>query len=134
MNSLLHDTTNNTLERFESYSGRDGNYDKKVDDVIKSYFPTVTYIKPLDYCPRVGVQDLDELRQMNDYDPIGYCSYWSSWYLDYRLSNPDYSREQLIKSFTDVVLYNKIHNKSQPACTTIDNYMYSFSRHTFNSK
>ena len=40
-------------------------------------------------------------------DPGGFCAYWSTWYLDLRLSNPDVPRETLV-SETLKSINNKI--------------------------
>jgi ankyrin repeat protein len=114
-NSLIYDTENKTLERFEPHGSdypTQFNYnpdllDKIIYDtfysvLVKFYGPNVefTYLKPKDYLPRIGFQTLDNSEihyNKNIGDPNGFCTLWSSWYLDYRLSYPKIKPKTLVK-------------------------------------
>lgn len=59
-----------------------------------------TYYKPLDFLSSQSFQRLQEdegeMRDEND-PPGGYCSIWSCWYTELRLSNPDKDRKYIVK-------------------------------------
>ena len=59
----------------------------------------INYYKPLDFLPEKSFQKLQEdenkMSKKND-APGGYCSIWSCWYAEMRLSNPDKNRRYIV--------------------------------------
>lgn len=108
-NYLLYDKKNKSLERFESYGRIEkedkclnpGNIDTKIkklfqDNLGKSFVKQ--YYKPLAFCPSKNFQTIQEdEKEMTSDDPVGFCSVWSAWYIDLRLSNPDVDRKEIVK-------------------------------------
>lgn len=89
---LFVDKKNKTAERFEpngyfyeSSSSLNGLY-QKADAAIRGFFENfgLIYIPSLDICPANGVQ-----LQEQDGLFFGFCSTWSVWYMDMRLTYPD---------------------------------------------
>jgi hypothetical protein len=65
---------------------------------IKKYYSSV------DFCPLVGPQSIQSWE--NDKlitDPKGFCMFWSTWYADVRLSNPDLSRDKVISKAIEIL-------------------------------
>lgn len=62
------------------------------------------YIPPMDYCPKIGLQSLQEQQRRKERKSLkdiidlksGTCVSWSMFYCDLRLRNPDIPRDQLI--------------------------------------
>jgi ankyrin repeat protein len=114
-NSLIYDIERKILERFEPHGSdypTQFNYNPELLDKIlkdrfrnileKIYGPDVefTYLRPKDYLPRIGFQILDNSEvhySKNIGDPNGFCTLWSSWYLDYRLAYSTYEPRVLVK-------------------------------------
>lgn len=107
-NTLIYDTVNKTLERFEPHGAiTEGGIvnshdrlllDRALEEKFSQYIPISRYFSPLDFCPRIGVQGFDHLTQTDiEREPGGYCHYWSVWYADYRLSNPNIDRETALE-------------------------------------
>jgi len=100
-NGLLYDTQKMTLERFEPH-GSDSSYNKEeFDQIVQMLFKNAgievkQYYRPLDFCPKLSFQSLEQQSKRRRMDPGGFCAYWSIWYLDMRLSNPDINPDKLI--------------------------------------
>lgn len=62
------------------------------NDFIKKYH------KPLSYLSKHNFQTIQENeKEMNKDDPVGFCSVWSAWYIDLRLSNPEMTRKAVVE-------------------------------------
>ena len=108
---MLYDSKLKSLERFETFGKINSvcinppNLDKKILELFVSKFGNdfiINYYTPLSYLPNENFQTIqekeDEWNDRNeDEEPVGYCSVWSAWYIDLRLSNPDIDREKLVK-------------------------------------
>jgi hypothetical protein len=107
-NYMIYDKKTRSLERFEPYgvSKRTCTNPKYLDKKIEKLFNTnlgknfiVNYYKPLDFLPEKSFQKLQEeekkMSKKND-APGGYCSAWSCWYAEMRLSNPDKNRRYIV--------------------------------------
>lgn len=107
MNIIIVDTARHTVERFEPHGNEDDgkfcDVDAKIEFVLVKYpaspFHEYEYLRPIDFCPRVGPQGLQEA-----YDPgnvkgrtDGFCVAWTYWYVDLRLRYPDIGQKQLIR-------------------------------------
>ena len=99
-NMLVYDKLNNEIERFEP-NGYMYNFDcipSNIDDALKAAFKAnvnykIKYFKPIDFCPDFNFQKIAAQEKIGD---SGYCIFWSLWYADLRLSNPDINREEII--------------------------------------
>ena len=105
-NWLLYDKKTKSLERFESYGkisdksclnpkGLDNEIEKLFktnlgDDYIKNYYP------PLSFLPARNIQTLQE-EENEPLEVVGFCSVWSCFWIDLRLSNPNIDRKKLFK-------------------------------------
>jgi len=115
-NIMIYDSYNLTLERFEPYGDLTDmitNTNKKcfnvdVDEMLFDLFAekglVIEYFPPSNFIPPKGLQKIQENeRKMSNKDPEGFCTMWSLFYCDLRLSNPNVRREKLldytIKSF-----------------------------------
>jgi hypothetical protein len=111
-NFLVYDCKTKEMERFEPYGM---NYSKchnypNLDELIKNLFNTNVrkdmiekIYKPLDFCPLKSFQTIEEAElQKIKTDPWGFCSVWSIWYGDTRLSNPNKTRDEVV----ELALYN----------------------------
>lgn len=127
-NVLIYDRKRKELERFEPHGGRsqkhwckvamegDGKYrdtlmaqqlpndycdGKSLDRAIVKHLKPIigfeTYIPAKAYCPYLGFQSRQALKKQG-VDPEGFCQYWSIYYIDLRLSNPDTPRDQLVQN------------------------------------
>jgi hypothetical protein len=108
-NLLLYDRETNTVERFDSNvdTSKKGSelYAEKqlyLDDCLARYFSqtfAMEYLSPLDWCPSaLQVSQERELTKGNVKGKIsGFCQAWAFWYADLRLSNPDFTRDQVIE-------------------------------------
>lgn len=98
-NVLLYDKDTNEMERFDGL-GKDiaeAYHIEDFDQKITELFPTVTYFKPIDYCPaKMPVFQSKELDGIPGVDLKGNCAVWRIWYIDVRLSNPHLDRKKLI--------------------------------------
>lgn len=137
-NMLIFDTKNKTVERFEPYtkfrSLSNRNVIKDFDSIfskdIKKYL-NYKYIIPDQFCPRTGFQYKEEnnIKNINilnrktvgnyqkNSDPGGFCGAWSLYFLDLRLSFPDYDRKKLMKKS-----FNFIDSDKHSFRTFIRNY------------
>ena len=103
-NCLIYDTQLQELERFEPHGAVEyGKHSKDLDNQIKDVFISgsspiigrhVKYFAPPDYCP-IGPQALPG--KHSEGDPGGFCHWWTVYYMDLRLSNPDMNRSNLLR-------------------------------------
>jgi hypothetical protein len=106
-NYLIIDKTQKTVERFEPYGHvaddktfKESEFDSKFES--SATHAGYTYIKASQFCPKLGVQTREELqgayKQVGD--PIGFCAFWSLWYVDRRLKYPNLAPSELMKKLT----------------------------------
>lgn len=117
-NIMIYDSKKMTLERFEPYGDLNSvvPQDKKkcfnpeIDEILFNFFDDKGVIKeyfpPSSFIPSNGMQKIQEKEySMTEYDPEGFCTMWSLFYCDLRLSNPEMERKKLlektIKTFTN---------------------------------
>ncbi len=129
-NYLFLDIVRKTIERYaprgsdEYVNERFANFDPvDLDNEVKIYFgkviPGLTYYTPLGRCYS-GVQTYqakvsEATKAMDEYikyDPAGYCSMWSIYYADLRLTYPDMTMDDLykymLKVFTSEAYSNEL--------------------------
>jgi ankyrin repeat protein len=118
-NYLIYDNKSNELERFEPHGSRNPNkfnynsmlLDSTLKQYFQEYFPSLKYIKPEDFLPKVGYQLLDN-SESNKYrnigDPGGFCALWCIWYTDMRLTYPDIPRNKLVETSLNLIRYKGI--------------------------
>ena len=110
-NCLIYDNETKRLERFEPTGHRTNMYhqlipphvsEQKLDkEIVHLFFENtkllkgdITYLKPIDYCPPIGPQSLPS-KHLLPKDPMGFCHWWTIYYIDMRLSNPDIDIKKL---------------------------------------
>ena len=110
-NYMLYDSKLKSLERFETFGKINSvcinppNLDKQILELFVKKFGNdfiQNYYTPLSYLPNENFQTIQEkekewINRDEDIEPVGYCSVWSAWYIDLRLSNPEIDREKLVK-------------------------------------
>ena len=106
-NMMIYDTKTKELERFDPHgrlSARDdlvnafSSFDSDIQTELKyNGIEISTYSTPLDFCPSLSFQKLEEADKAILNDPGGFCQAWSEWYADLRLSNPDSSRDEVVQ-------------------------------------
>jgi hypothetical protein len=117
-NYLLYDKKKKSLERFEPFgyvNDKECLNPPNLDDKIRELFEEnlgkdfiKEYLKPLNFMPKDNFQTIQEEEHELRYDdPVGFCSVWSAWYIDLRLSNPDIEREELVKKALKILKKNK---------------------------
>ena len=107
-NILIIDKIKLIAERFEP-SGKDtpiGFYynhellDKKILTYLNIFFDNITYLKPIDYLPKISFQLYDNIEvehNKNIGDPDGFCLSWCFWYASEKSKYIDLPSEQLNK-------------------------------------
>ena len=71
--------------------------DKEMKAYVKLFDKTMTYLPPSKFCPERSFQFYNDYYGSEYYDdPSGFCSIWSLWWTDLRLSNPDIPQSKLI--------------------------------------
>lgn len=105
-NWLLYDKKTKSLERFESYGKINDRkcinnplLDSKIESLFKEKLGAgyiLNYYKPLSYSPQRNFQTIQE-NEGEDIEIEGFCSVWSCFWIDMRLSNPDIERDELVK-------------------------------------
>jgi hypothetical protein len=104
-NYLIIDKEKKEIERFEpnGYSNPYGfNYNQEtLDNILKlkfdDYISDLKYIKPKDYLPKIGFQNIDGGEMYKKIaDPLGFCAIWTTWYVDIRLTYPNIDRKKII--------------------------------------
>ncbi len=104
-NFLIYDKNRNEIERFEPHGSHTPNIfsPERLDTHLAKYFKDrygITYIKPLDFCPLVGPQKIQEFEaglEKIKGERRGFCQYWSFWYANIRLENPNLERQDVIR-------------------------------------
>ncbi len=103
-NFLIYDKNRNEIERFEPHGSHtiDEFDPTSLDTTLAKYFKDsygIRYVKPLDFCPLVGPQTIQELGSdiIHLGEKSGFCQYWSFWYANIRLQNPNLERQDVIK-------------------------------------
>jgi hypothetical protein len=109
-NVIIFDLEKNTCERFEPYgmlfhkfqtvsfeTMLEDALDKEMKAYVKLFDKTMTYLPPSKFCPERSFQFYNDYYGSEYYnDPSGFCSIWSLWWTDLRLSNPDIPQSKLI--------------------------------------
>jgi hypothetical protein len=96
-NAVLVDHSLRTYERFEPH-GSNSSHDNVVDHFMEKDFRVAfkldkyTYIPPSNFCPRFGPQ-----KYVSGTHFSGTCIFWSLWYLEQRLLNPEKEQSQILK-------------------------------------
>lgn len=100
-NVLIYDKKSFSLERFDPHGFNDKfdtpHLDLILPDFFSYYLPINNFYTPLSYCPRISFQLREENIEKLSTDPGGFCSAWTLWYIDLRLSNPDISRKEIVQ-------------------------------------
>jgi ankyrin repeat protein len=120
-NYLLIDFKKKEIERFEP-NGKDNprnfNYNQNnLDNTLIRYFneeiSNFKYFKPSDFLPKIGIQTLSaqEINNKKITDPQGFCSIWSLWYIDIRLTYDHIDRKKLILKMIKNISKNNISFK-----------------------
>lgn len=104
-NWLLYDKKTKSLERFESYGKindrkclNPSDLDEKIENLFKENLGDdyiENYYHPLSYSPARNIQTLQEA-EGEKLEVVGFCSVWSCFWIDLRLSNPEIDREELL--------------------------------------
>nr|QBK91278.1 MAG: regulator of chromosome condensation protein [Pithovirus LCPAC202] len=101
-NFLIYDKKLNEIELFEPHGHQTLFESSDMNLAIKNLFENMTikgkdspikYVSPLDFCPKISFQSS---QNAPDDKELGTCFAWSIWYVDFRLSNPDIPRKELI--------------------------------------
>ena len=105
-NYIIYDKKDKCMERFEPYgTAVTSCINKDIDKHIQTLFTEKmgnnfvnTYFQPLKIDNYTGFQTKQsrERKFKKENDPDGFCTAWSIWYTDLRLSNPDKNRNELI--------------------------------------
>ncbi len=120
-NYLIIDVELMEVERFEphgSFPPIGFNYETEMlDSMLFNYMKEINtnfkYFKPKDYLPKIGFQTIEINELKADYigDPNGFCALWCIWWVDMRLSNPNISRNKLLKQLNKELINNKYSYK-----------------------
>lgn len=101
-NYMVYDRDEYSLERFEPYGQayrkclNPVNLDTKMKELFREnlgYDSIKRYYKPLDFLEIESIQRLQEKETKQG----GFCPVWSCFYVEIRLSNPELSRNRVIK-------------------------------------
>ena len=116
-NYLIFDIELMQVERFEPHGANPPiglNYDPEHLDLIllnqiDESGLKFEYFKPSDYLPNIGFQikEINELKSDYIGDPNGFCALWCIWWADLRISNPDISRNKLVKYINKELINGK---------------------------
>lgn len=112
-NYLLYDNKKKELERFEphgttfpiGFNYRPTLLDDILEKKIEGLEMGIKYIRPIEYLPKVGFQSIESREESRKKigDPGGFCAIWSIWYIDMRLTNPEISRNDLVKYLIETI-------------------------------
>lgn len=103
-NMLIYDRKTNTLERFEPHGGIHDFDDYEIDQLDRELFnffklflqvDNLVYLPAQEICPFVAFQGLETKSSVLG-GPGGFCSAWSLFYLDARLTYPDVPIDNLV--------------------------------------
>lgn len=96
-NLLIFDPLSLEVERFEprgdliiNKMSLNNRIDNQVIYLLKGILPEYKYIKPLDYCPKIGPQRVIR-------DSAGLCSSFSALYGNLRILNPNVNRKTIVE-------------------------------------
>ena len=121
-NYLLFDRVKKTLERFESFGKvtdsclSNPNVDREIEKLFREKLSTYAkeyagfrYVKPSEIFPDHNIQSIQESEtewenRKTSCNPVGFCSVWSIWYIELRVSNPDIEPKKLIRETIDNLL------------------------------
>ncbi len=116
-NFLLFDKTTNEIERFEPHGLVDNeitnSLNVKLHEMAKDM--EYKYIEPTDkICPKKGWQALQVEEEDNynlrlDTDPGGFCTCWTVFYADVRLSFPDLTQYQIVEKILSLLEQKSIY-------------------------
>ena len=118
-NYMIYDKKIMSLERFEPYGklvdipkSQKKCFVSNIDKLIKVEFNKrgllKKYYKPNSFVPDNGFQTIQEDENiMNNIDPEGYCSAWSLFYCDLRMTNPDVANDDIIEFAINYIDKNK---------------------------
>ena len=106
-NYIIYDMEKKEVERYEpngSHNPFRFNYNYiLLDNLLKKKFmdfdSKIKYFSPIDYLPKISFQLLDSIETKKNKkigDPDGFCAAWTVWYVDMRLNNSSYSRDNLV--------------------------------------
>jgi glutaredoxin len=106
-NFLVYNSQTKELERFDPHGLQNSclnpprfaeKLGKLFNDNIQKGMVTKVY-DSLDYCPVISFQYIQEgeRKEKKPDDPRGFCLAWSAWYADTRLSNPNKSRDDVVR-------------------------------------
>jgi hypothetical protein len=114
-NVLFYDFKNMTVERFEPYGNvGSGPNENKLDDVLEEELTWNTglkYLRPKDYLPQSGFQDLsNERHPLNKKagDFGGFCLAWCLWYIETRLKNQLIEPKTLVEKLIQKILVSEL--------------------------
>jgi hypothetical protein len=100
-NIIIFDFIHLTVERFDPF-GNTVDSDINLDNILEeelTWNTGLTYLKPSDYMPYSGFQDVsDELNPYNQKsgDFGGYCLAWCIWYFEHRIMNKKVKSKDLV--------------------------------------
>jgi len=119
-NIMIFDTKKKTIERFETYGGKQFSdekifidFDNKFDKLITKHIK-YKYLRPKDICPKIGFQLLEErsidhnIASIRKGDPGGFCAAWSFWYADLRMTYPNIEQKKLQHKAISIIKNNPI--------------------------
>jgi hypothetical protein len=113
-NALIVDHKKKEFERFEPNGSMP--YDSTIDGILDTDFRNdfglegYSYIKPLDFCPKIGPQ-----QKLRGTKMISSCIIWSLWYIEQRLSNPEKERFKIVEEV--------IEGGKEYALKTVEDYI-----------
>jgi len=134
-NIMIYDLKYRILERFDSL----GNVKSKcvnvksIDDKIKKVFQkkygndfVKSYLKPFKkYKIFQELQDLEDEKKLPTDPEYGFCSAWACWWSDLRMSNPEYSRNELVEIALEKILKSG---------TSLTNFIRKYSQNIVNHR
>ena len=115
-NALIYDKKTNTVYRFEPH-GQTKKFDSSLADrVLSEYFEQfkIKYENLSSFCPlvkgmNVGPQTLEKYTGIKvEGDPVGFCSYWTTYFLDFLLTNynkPQY-KDKSVGELLEIMIDN----------------------------
>jgi ankyrin repeat protein len=128
-NCLIFDIDNNIIERFEphgsSYPSQFNynpdyldnilfnKFDKLLGTILKNKYQQVKYLLPKNYLPKIGFQKFENVeKNKNIGDPLGFCTLWCIWYIDYKLEYRERSSFKIVRSLIKGIKKNNLSFRS----------------------
>lgn len=138
-NAILIDRELKQVERFEPHGSYTHMASDALDKLLDISFSKIgyTYFRPINFCPKYSVQSIHHMAKNPLYKDIGYCTIWSSWYMDTRLLNPSKSRNQTVDMIIDMFKKNDekfIHETIHFYWTNLQRYIELRSKSKSKSK